>query len=325
MTSQSEFTTSWRPNDFQFDEAILVPEGSESSSMVSAESEAVDSRSSTNSIVATAKAAVKAASRVVVPAAKVMALSTAKMAEGASDWPDPTSKDDVSSFRAFANLEMSFITPASLERMLALILSLGVLAGLCYYEFVISRPVRREKAIKEAERLLQFSRVSTSLKLSSSKVNKSKRVSCTPSSESARPVYDYRHLNTITAENVRHRKTTSQSPDLPRQTQKKVPFEMDPEWQPPLASGTNKCQVPCQECTERAKRDAQAGRATPQSIPTCGLDHSGCCPQSTELLWHPCPLCCSYLDMTGTSSFTCLLYTSPSPRDKRQSRMACSA
>ena len=79
---------------------------------------------------------------------------------------------------------------------------------------------------------------------------------------------------------------------------------MDPGWQPPLVPFSNRCQVPCQECSERAKRDTREGRATPRQVQTCGLDHEGSSPQSTELLWHVCCLCCSYIDLTGTSPVT---------------------
>ena len=51
--------------------------------------------------------------------------------------------------------------------------------------------------------------------------------------------------------------------------------------------------MPCQECSERAKRDTQDGRATPLHVSTCGLEHEGSCTQATELLWHVCPLCYS--------------------------------
>ena len=145
----SEVTSSWTPGDYHFDDAVHVPSSPESSSLISAQSGQGGKQLAANPIATAAKAAADVVAEIAGPTAKVWALASASMAEGAN-----------------ANgLQISLFTTASLERMLALSLSIGVLLWLGFYEFMISRPARRTKAIKEAERLLQVSRASTSFKL----------------------------------------------------------------------------------------------------------------------------------------------------------------
>ena len=81
VASMSEFTPPMKQEDFQFDDAIKIPSSSESSSMVSAQSEAVGKQQGANPIVAAAKAAAGVVAEVAVPAAKVMVLASADVAE----------------------------------------------------------------------------------------------------------------------------------------------------------------------------------------------------------------------------------------------------
>ena len=114
MMGLSEVMGSRKAEDFDFENAVHVPSGSESTSLVSAQSEPEDRQATANPIATAIRAAADALTEVTGPATKVMALASANVVDGAST----------------SGLQMSFYTTASLERMLALILSIAVLLGL---------------------------------------------------------------------------------------------------------------------------------------------------------------------------------------------------
>ena len=248
---------------------VIPSSTSEASYPESAQSDSMDNR-----LAAAARTTATVLTEVAGPAIKVVALASANVAEGALT----------------NGLQVSFYITASLERMFALLLSFGILFALGYYEFMISRPMRIDKAIQEAKRLLQVSRASTSFKLNSSRVNRIKNTSGMadsnnekdqdrPSSQVNKPFYDKADRESKSDKAYCESLSTplrtvtdyrSPACTVPQHVKKKTLFSIDQEWQPPLAPSTARCQESCQECAERARREAQEGRATPQPISTCG-------------------------------------------------------
>ena len=274
MAGTSDVVDSYKASDFNFDDAVYVPD---TGPVESAENEEQGPRS----VERVARSVVDTAEKLVVPVGQVLAVASLSIVEGAGS----------------STFTLSMSTTASLERIVAMMLSIGLLFFLGIYELKYAKPARQRKAIKESQRLWNVARSLSSFGMNAARTEKHGSTrhaevdACTPDSQ---PVQGDGSRNEQTKQTA-----NAQSVDgTPSSRATKIPFRFDPEWQVFPKGGVGKCKVTCQECTERLGR-MQSGKREIHYANTCGQDHSGVtCSTESGLLWHVCTLCHTRNGMT---------------------------
>ena len=103
-------------------------------------------------------------------------------------------------------------------------------------------------------------------------------------------------------------------------------FQMSPAVQIPIPSATDELpRTPLASCTATAPSSSDYSRDAPSpfQVPPVPVSTTGATWSTSHFT--PIPSATYELPRTPLPPTTCLLYTSPSPRDKRQSRMPSSA
>ena len=181
-----------------------------------------------------ARAAVDAAERLVVPVGQVLAVASLSTVEGAGR----------------TTFQLSVSTTASLERMVAMVLSIGVIFFLGIYELKYAKPTRRRKVIKEAQRLMHVARSLSSFGTNAARTEDqgaARHAEVDARTSGSQPVRGESPGKDQTKEKV-DVQPVSQGPSFHAT---KIPFRFDPEWPVLPRGGVSKCKATCQECTER--------------------------------------------------------------------------